>query len=273
MYNLQGDVVGLADAATGKIIAKYLYDAWGKCVSVENAGGYTIGTANPFRYRGYYYDTETGFYYLNSRYYNPEIGRFLNADAFVTTNIVGVPSANILTYCDNNPTNRADSLGLCWFDAKGNWCHDNWEYLYGYERKPKPEVVDLTEPLNEYMQKNADTLKSYKNEKGFLPAVIYFYDNVKDGGKLDIKLSDEWKFETGKMYLYNGKELRYDDPGNINFGYVGAVIFPLDILCFGAGANQVKKYGFKFGDFSTFFDDQRDNEMIKYGYSLYINSQ
>ena len=58
MYNLQGDVVGLADAATGKIIAKYLYDAWGKCVSVENADGYTIGTANPFRYRGYYYDTE-----------------------------------------------------------------------------------------------------------------------------------------------------------------------------------------------------------------------
>ena len=59
MYNLQGDVVGLADAATGKIIAKYLYDAWGKCVSVENAGGYTIGTANPFRYRGYYFDNES----------------------------------------------------------------------------------------------------------------------------------------------------------------------------------------------------------------------
>ena len=62
MYNLQGDVVGLADAATGKIIAKYLYDAWGKCVSVENADGYTIGTANPFRYRGYYYDQEKDVY-------------------------------------------------------------------------------------------------------------------------------------------------------------------------------------------------------------------
>ena len=62
MYNLQGDVVGLADAATGKIIAKYLYDAWGKCVSVENADGYTIGTANPFRYRGYYYDNEQAEY-------------------------------------------------------------------------------------------------------------------------------------------------------------------------------------------------------------------
>lgn len=111
MYNLQGDVVGLADAATGKIIAKYLYDAWGKCVSVENADGYTIGTANPFRYRGYYYDNETGFYYLNSRYYNPEVGRFLNADAFVTTDITGALSANMFAYCENNPVNMVDPNG------------------------------------------------------------------------------------------------------------------------------------------------------------------
>ena len=111
MYNLQGDVVGLADAATGKIIAKYLYDAWGKCVSIENAGGYTIGTANPFRYRGYYYDNETGFYYLNSRYYNPEGGRFLNADAFASTDISDVLSANMFAYCGNNPVNNCDSSG------------------------------------------------------------------------------------------------------------------------------------------------------------------
>ena len=108
MYNLQGDVVGLADAATGKIIAKYLYDAWGKCVSVENAGGYTIGTANPFRYRGYYYDNETGFYYLNSRYYNPEVGRFLNADSQFTANINGI---NLFSYCYNCPIAYKDDGG------------------------------------------------------------------------------------------------------------------------------------------------------------------
>ena len=111
MYNLQGDVVGLADAATGKIIAKYLYDAWGKCVSVENADGYTIGTANPFRYRGYYYDNETGFYYLNSRYYNPEVGRFLNADAFASTDISDVLSTNMFAYCENNPVIFYDNGG------------------------------------------------------------------------------------------------------------------------------------------------------------------
>ena len=80
LYNIQGDVVALADASTGKLAATYTYDAWGKC-TVTNASGYTIGTQNPFRYRGYYYDTETGLYYLNSRYYDPEVGRFINADA------------------------------------------------------------------------------------------------------------------------------------------------------------------------------------------------
>ena len=111
MYNLQGDVVGLADAATGKIIAKYLYDAWGKCVSVENADGYTIGTANPFRYRGYYYDNDTGLYYLQSRYYDPEVGRFINSDEFVTTDVTSLLGSNMFAYCLNNPVNMVDCAG------------------------------------------------------------------------------------------------------------------------------------------------------------------
>ena len=111
MYNLHGDVVGLADAATGKIIAKYLYDAWGKCVSIENAGGYTIGTANPFRYRGYYYDNDTGLYYLQSRYYDPAIGRFINADAFASTDTKDLLGTNMFAYCENNPVNMVDPNG------------------------------------------------------------------------------------------------------------------------------------------------------------------
>ena len=111
LYNLQGDVIALADATTGKLAATYSYDAWGKCVSVRNADGYTIGTANPFRYRGYYYDNETGFYYLNSRYYNPEVGRFLNADAFASTDISDVLSTNMFAYCENNPVIFYDNGG------------------------------------------------------------------------------------------------------------------------------------------------------------------
>lgn len=109
LYNLQGDVIALADAETGKLAATYTYDAWGKIVSVKNASGYTIGTANPFRYRGYYYDNETGLYYLNSRYYNPEVGRFISEDAYFSfDNLLGY---NLFAYCNNNPVNCHDPMG------------------------------------------------------------------------------------------------------------------------------------------------------------------
>jgi hypothetical protein len=97
---------------------------------------------------------------------------------------------------------------------------------------------------------------------------IYFYQNVNDDGILDIKKQEEWKFEEGKIYVYNGMQLRYDDPGNILFGYVGATLFPKMILCLGAGANQIKNYGLQFGDIISFYDDPRDQYMIRYGYEL-----
>ena len=111
LYNLQGDVIALADASTGKLVATYTYDAWGKCVNVRNADGYTIGTDNPFRYRGYYYDNDTGLYYLQSRYYDPAIGRFINADGFVTTDVLGLLSSNMFVYCENNPICKTDISG------------------------------------------------------------------------------------------------------------------------------------------------------------------
>ena len=106
LYNLQGDVIALADGQTGKLAATYTYDAWG------NATGFTIGTDNPFRYRGYYYDSETELYYLQSRYYDAETGRFINADAFATTDKSTVLSTNMFAYCKNNPTNGIDASGL-----------------------------------------------------------------------------------------------------------------------------------------------------------------
>ena len=112
LYNIQGYVVALADASTGKLAATYTYDAWGKC-TVTNASGYTIGTQNPFRYRGYYYDTETGLYYLNSRYYDPEVGRFINSDAteILEENQNHILQHNLFAYCLNNPVNMSDQNG------------------------------------------------------------------------------------------------------------------------------------------------------------------
>ena len=116
MYNLQGDVIGLARATTGQVVARYSYDAWGNC-TVTNASGYTIGTRNPFRYRGYYYDDETGLYYLNSRYYSPEFGRFISADVFVSTG-QGLVGSNMFAYCNNNPVTG--------YDPEGTW---NWRKI------------------------------------------------------------------------------------------------------------------------------------------------
>ena len=112
--NVQGDIIGVYNS-TGKKIGAYTYDAWGKC-SLSGANGNTIledkvvAFYNPFRYRGYYYDYETGYYYLQTRYYNPEWGRFLNADGYVSTG-TGMLGYNMFAYCNNNPVMLADSTG------------------------------------------------------------------------------------------------------------------------------------------------------------------
>ena len=82
--NLQGDVVALLNAS-GTAVVTYTYDAWGKLLDTSGTLASTLGALNPLRYRGYVYDTETGLYYLQSRYYDPEVGRFINADAFAST--------------------------------------------------------------------------------------------------------------------------------------------------------------------------------------------
>ena len=71
----------------------------------------TLGKQNPFRYRGYYYDSETQFYYLNSRYYDPEVGRFINADGYVKAPTNSLLATNMYAYCENNPANKFDQTG------------------------------------------------------------------------------------------------------------------------------------------------------------------
>ena len=113
--NAQGDVKQIVDS-NYNVVAYYAYDAWGKLLAVLDGNDNPItdsshfAIVNPFRYRGYIYDTETGFYYLQSRYYDPEIGRFINADGYVTTDIEPV-AANMFAYCNNNPVNRDDYSG------------------------------------------------------------------------------------------------------------------------------------------------------------------
>ena len=111
-YNLQGDVIGLYDSDLNSVV-QYSYDSWGKLLSVTGSLAETVGKANPFRYRGYYYDSETELYYLNSRYYDPETGRFINLDNQLSSN--DPTGLNTFAYCGNNPINRADPTGEAWW--------------------------------------------------------------------------------------------------------------------------------------------------------------
>ena len=107
VLNAQGDVVHVL-SWDRQICATYIYNAWGKILSASG----TAADLNPLRYRGYYYDYETGFYYLQSRYYDPEIGRFLNVDAI---DILGIQNDsldfNLYAYCNNDPVNHTDPSG------------------------------------------------------------------------------------------------------------------------------------------------------------------
>lgn len=139
--NIFGDVTTIYDCY-GNWEAGYEYDLWGNITSGGSSG---IAKENPFRYRGYYYDSETGFYYLQSRYYDPEICRFINADNLeLLSTLSGTPGQlNLYAYCNNNPVMYSDPSGCFWdyvFDLgfliwdivdiwknPGNWA--NWVAL------------------------------------------------------------------------------------------------------------------------------------------------
>ena len=109
ILNLQGDVVGILDREGTQVVG-YRYDPWGKLLSCTGELADSIGAVNPLRYRGYYYDSESGLYYLNSRYYDPETGRFLNADWQMDDN-AGLLKGNLYVYCANNPVKYQDEEG------------------------------------------------------------------------------------------------------------------------------------------------------------------
>ena len=114
--NLQGDVIRIIDLA-GTDVASYVYDAWGNIKDTK--GEPTIREINPIRYRGYVYDTETSLYYLQSRYYDPFTGRFLNADDTAFIGVSGtVLSGNLFAYCENNPVNHIDNYGYVKINIK-----------------------------------------------------------------------------------------------------------------------------------------------------------
>jgi RHS repeat-associated protein len=119
LRNEQGDIIGLLDNE-GTRIATYTYDTWGNPLTTtlsESKYGY-LSNVSPFRYRGYVYDMETNLYYCQSRYYDPSIGRFISADALMSTG-QGVLGYNMYAYCLNNPASMSDPSG--YYGTQTDW--------------------------------------------------------------------------------------------------------------------------------------------------------
>ncbi|WP_198949148.1 RHS repeat-associated core domain-containing protein [Lottiidibacillus patelloidae] len=156
VYNLQGDVVGLLDSS-GTEVVSYTYDTWGKVISITGTKASTVGEKNPYRYRGYRYDSETGLYYLNARYYNPEWGRMLNADSFggFTGELL---SHNVYAYVQNNP--------VMLYDPTGHFSEKNYGFgvpMRGKTRRPNNKITKTTNQ-NALKGKNLETAKKNYSE-------------------------------------------------------------------------------------------------------------
>ena len=119
VLNLQGDVQQIRRASDGVVVATYLYNAWGELLSMSG----TRAAINPLRYRGKLWDTALGMYYLNSRFYDPVVGRFINWDGLVSTG-QGALGYNMFAYCLNNPVNMIDPTGYVGFSPSGVECWD-----------------------------------------------------------------------------------------------------------------------------------------------------
>ena len=117
----QGNIAAILDS-NGNIVVEYKYDSWGNHAVLDANGADIasathIGNLNPFRYRGYYYDTETGLYFLKTRYYDPEVGRFITIDDISYIDPETINGLNLYAYCGNNPVMRVDENGNSWWDS------------------------------------------------------------------------------------------------------------------------------------------------------------
>ena len=217
--SIQGDVIAILNNA-GTAVVQYAYDAWGNPISTTGAMATTLGTTNPLRYRGYVYDQEYGLYYLQSRYYDPEIGRFLNGDALASTG-QGILGNNMFVYCNNNPILFLDPEGLCfevgalltWIDCGKIDCKTSKSYVEGDFSE---ELAVLRQETDTYKGVNVHMIMP--GDAGFSFGDIYMPANASDSYADVLQLRHEY-----------GHTIQLNNLGTV--GYTVAVVLP-SVTCF-----------------------------------------
>ena len=199
---MQGDIIGILNAA-GTELVNYSYDAWGNILWTEDESGINLSSLNPYRYRGYYYDTETGLYYLNSRYYDPRTGRFINADAIDYLRMNGQFNCNLYVYCANNPVKRKDAAGCFWREI-GNFFKNVGEQIVDF-------VTNIfgAEAYLDYQKTDIDGIISY----GIFSVTAGVREKASLGGRDTSKFlflyargrSDNWSMSSVGLKVNLGK--------------------------------------------------------------------
>jgi len=232
--NLQGDIIAVYNSSGTKLVT-YTYDAWGYIISTtySNGGASTAAAYNPLKYRGYYYDDDLDLYYLATRYYDPEVCRFITADSYVSTG-QGILGYNRYAYCNNNPVMYVDPSGkmlgaiisliaICGAVLVLSSCNNNdepTEDAYKYHRKTK-ESDDLVEgAVNYYIYEISDSdgvavpciriynSHMYRDEKDQREILNYIINL--EGDTVGLSSSDidyyiqEWKFHN---FAYDNPKL------------------------------------------------------------------
>ena len=268
MYETRGDIVGIYNGA-GELKAHYEYDAWGNVISITDNNGNAItnlnhiGNLNPFRYRGYYQDTETGLYYLMSRYYDPVTHRFINADGYFQSG-TSILYGNTFAYCGNNPVSRADTGGDSWFSDIAATVVES--------------ALTAMAAICPWMGSNSSTSVSHTSETKLINS-DYAPVNFRCGGKTTTNISTH-TYSLGSPTAYYNQDLYSysDNYGNRNSGIThtfGVKSLSLDIsMSFGSDG-----VGFSYakinGDISMYISYKKCNNFVtetEVGFTKWDNS-
>ncbi|MCQ2287114.1 MAG: RHS repeat-associated core domain-containing protein [Bacteroidales bacterium] len=225
--NVQGDIIYIFNIEGNKV-AEFAYDAWGNPVSTNyyNSGSNPGVTYSPFRYRGYWYDEETGLYYLNSRYYNPEWGRFLNADIYLNANgdIIG---HNLFAYCGNEPTGNVDPLGYLAFPGEiHNEVEKHLKKIYGWNSEQRINYENGTWGRADLISSNGEVWEIKRDkpkqiERGKDQVKKYVDNTWKNQPKKKLSIG---QYIESNSFTYKSGDTTY----NITYRYAGDGVIAYD---------------------------------------------